>query len=194
MLPYPVAEESHATGGPGRRPVVAAPPGEGGALRTRIFTGRLRHAARLGTLAALLAVLAVPVIGASSASAYPGFTVSVTCTATNGQSGSQATWEWWQGGTGGKLLAIGSVRCPNIAGSGTSSTTGSGIQLASVDTLAFLVDSVAGNGCGGTGDKTISFTPGSSVSTQLKVTGKSPCSYAPGLKKDTVTVDASLQS
>jgi hypothetical protein len=163
-------------------------------MRTRIFTGRWRRAARLGTLAALLAFLAVPFTGAPSAWAYPGFTVSVTCTATNGQSGSQATWEWWQGGTSGTLLAIGSVRCPAIAGSGAGSATGSGIQPASADTLAFLVDSVASNGCGGTGIKDISFPPGSSVSTTLKVTGKSPCSYAPGTRKNTVTVDASLQS
>jgi hypothetical protein len=40
----------------------------------------------------------------------------------------------------------------------------------------------------------ISFTPGSSVSAHLKVTGKSPCSYAPGTRKNTVTIDASLQS
>jgi len=159
-------------------------------MRARIFTGRLRRAALLGMLGAMLAVLAVPFIGASGASAYPGFTVSVTCTATNGQTGSQATWEWWQGGT---LLAIGSVRCPAITGSGTSSATGSGIQPASADTLAFLVDVVASNGCGGTGIKSISFTPGSSVSAKLKVTGKSPCSYAPGLKRNTVTLDASLQ-
>jgi len=59
---------------------------------------------------------------------------------------------------------------------------------------AFLVDSVASNGCGGTGIKDISFPPGSSVSTTLKVTGKSPGSYAPGTRKNTVTVDASLQS
>ena len=165
-------------------------------MRTRIFTGRLRRAAWLGTLAAVLAFPAVPFIGASSAAAYPGFTVSVTCTATTGQSGSQATWEWWQGGVGanGTLVAIGSVRCPNITGSGTSSATGSGIQPAGADTLAFSVVSVAGNGCGGTGFKDISFTPGSSVSTKLKVTGKSPCSYAPGLRRDTVIVDASLQS
>ena len=163
-------------------------------MRTRIFTGRLRRVAWLGTLAALLAIPAVPFIGTSSASAYPGFTVSVTCTATNGQSGSQATWEWWQGGVGGngKLLAIGSVRCPDIAGSGTSSATATGIQPASADTLAFLVDSEIG-ACGGTGSKDISFTPGSSVSTKLSVTGKSPCSYAVG-PKDTVRVDASLQS
>src|SRR5215472_4521242 len=103
-------------------------------MRTRIFTGRLRRVALLGTLGALLAFLAVPLIGASSASAYPGFTVSVTCTATNGQLGSQATWEWWQGGT---LVAIGSVRCPAIVGKGTSSAMGSGIQPASADTLAF---------------------------------------------------------
>ena len=160
-------------------------------MRARIFTGRLRRAALLGMLGAMLAVLAVPFIGASGASAYPGFTVSVTCTATNGLSGSKATWEWWQGGT---LLAIGSVWCPAITGSGTSSATGSGIQPASADTLAFLVDAVASNGCGGTGIKDISFTPGSSVSAKLKVTGKSPCSYAPGLKRNTVTVDASLQS
>jgi hypothetical protein len=162
-------------------------------MRIRILTGKLRSVAWLGTLGALLAVLAVPVIGVSSAAAYPDFTVSATCTATNGQSGSQVDWEWWQGGTGGKLLAIGSVRCPPIAGSGTSNATGSGIQPASADTLAFLVDSVAGNGCGGTGDKVISFTPGSSVSAKLKVTGKSPCSYA-SPPKDTVTVDGSLQS
>ena len=164
-------------------------------MRIRILTGRLRRVAWLGTLAAVLAFPAVPFIGASSAAAYPGFTVSVTCTATNGQSGSQATWEWWQGGVGGNgtLVAIGSVRCPNITGSGTSSATGSGIQPASADTLAFSVDSVASNGCGGTGFKDISFTPGSSVSTKLKVTGKSPCSYAVG-PKNTVTVDASLQS
>jgi hypothetical protein len=164
-------------------------------MRTRIFTGRLRRAAWLGTLAALLAVLAVPVLGAPGAAAYPGFTVSVTCTAANGQSGSQATWEWWQGGDGanGTLVATGSIRCPAIAGSGTSSATGSGIQPAGADTLAFMVDSVAGNGCGGTGFRTISFTPGSSVSTKLKVTGKSPCSYATP-PKNTVTVDASLQS
>ena len=160
-------------------------------MRARIFTGRLRRAALLGMLGATLAVLTVPFIGASGASAYPGFTVSVTCTATNGQTGSQATWEWWQGGT---LVAIGSVRCPAITGSGTSSATGSGIQPASADTLAFLVDVVASNGCGGTGIKSISFTPGSSVSAKLKVTGKSPCSYAPGLKRNIVTVDASLQS
>jgi hypothetical protein len=160
-------------------------------MRTRIFTGRLRRVAWLGTLGALLAFLAVPFIGVSSASAYPGFTVSVTCTATNGQSGSQATWEWWQGGT---LLAIGSVRCPDIVGSGTSSATGSGIQPADADTLAFLVDVVASNGCGGTGIKDISFTPGSSVSAKLKVTGKSPCSYAPGLKRNIVTLAGSLQS
>ena len=165
-------------------------------MRTRIFTGRLRRVVWLGTLGALLAFLAVPFLGAPGASAYPGFTVSVTCTATNGQSGSQATWEWWQGGVGGTgtLVAIGSVRCPDIVGSGTSSATGSGIQPASADTLAFLVDSVASNGCGGTGIKDISFKPGSSVSAKLKVTGKSPCSYAPGLKRNTVTVDASLQS
>ena len=162
-------------------------------MPTRIFTGRLRRAAWLGTLAALLAVLAVPVIGASSASAYPGFTVSVTCTATNGQSGSQFLWDWWQGGAGGTLVASGSVRCPVIAGSGTSSATASGIQPAGADTLAFSVDAVAGNGCGGTGFKDISFTPGSSVSVKLKVTGKSPCSYA-SPPKDTVTVDGSLQS
>ena len=160
-------------------------------MRTRIFTRRPRRVAWLGTLGALLTFLAVPFIGASSASAYPGFTVSVTCTATNGQSGSQATWEWWQGGA---LLAVGSVRCPAIAGSGTSSATGSGIQPASADTLAFLVDTVASNGCGGTGDKDISFTPGSSVSATLKDTGKSPCSYAPGTRNNTVTIDASLQS
>jgi hypothetical protein len=163
-------------------------------MRTRILTGRLRRTALLGTLGGLLAFLAVPFTGASGASAYPGFAVSVTCTATNGQSGSQATWEWWQGGTGGTLLAIGSVQCPDISGSGTSSATGSGTQPASADTLAFLVNSVASNGCGGTGDKDISFTPGSSVSAKLKVTGKSPCSYAPGTRKNTVTVDASLQS
>ena len=64
---------------------------------------------------------------------------------------------------------------------------------ASADTLAFLVDAVIG-GCGGTGGKDISFTPGSSVSAKLSVTGKSPCRYAPGQRKDTVTVDASLQS
>jgi hypothetical protein len=160
-------------------------------MRARIFTGRLRRVALLGMLGAMLAVLAVPFIGTSGASAYPGFTVSVTCTATNGLSGSKATWEWWQGGT---LLAIGSVWCPDITGSGTSSATGSGIQPASADTLAFLVDVVASNGCGGTGIKDISFTPGSSVSAKLKVTGKSPCSYAPGLKRNTVTVDANLQS
>jgi len=160
-------------------------------MRTRIITGRLRRVALLGTLGAMLAFLAVPFIGAGSASAYPGFTVSVTCTATNGQSGSQATWEWWQGGT---LLAIGSVRCPDITGSGTSSATGSGIQPASADTLAFLVDAVASNGCGGTGIRDISIKPGSSVSTKLSVTGKSPCKYSPGLKRNIVTVDASLQS
>ena len=160
-------------------------------MRARIFTGRLRRVALLGMLGAMLAVLAVPFIGTSGASAYPGFTVSVTCTATNGQTGSQATWEWWQGGT---LLAIGSVSCPAITGSGTSRATGSGIQPAGADTLAFLVDVVASNGCGGTGIKDISFTLGSSVSAKLKVTGKSPCSYAPGLKRNTVTVDASLQS
>jgi hypothetical protein len=42
--------------------------------------------------------------------------------------------------------------------------------------------------------KDISLTPGSSVSANLSVTGKSPCKYSPGLKKDIVTVDASLQS
>jgi len=165
-------------------------------MRARIFTGRLRRVALLGMLGATLAVLTVPFIGASGASAYPGFTVSVTCTATNGLSGSKATWEWWQGGDGGggTLVAIGDVWCPDITGSGTSTATGSGIQPTSADTLAFLVDVVASNGCGGTGIKTISFTPGSSVSAKLKVTGKSPCSYAPGLKRNTVTVDASLQS
>jgi len=163
-------------------------------MRTRIFAGRLRRVAWLGTLGTLLAVLAVPFIGASSASAYPGFTVSVTCTATNSQSGSQFLWDWYQGGAGGTLLAQGSVRCPAITGSGTSSATGSGIQPASADTLAVQADSVAGNGCGGTAFKFISFTPGWSVSAKVKVTGKSPCSYAPGLKKNTVTVDASLQS
>jgi len=165
-------------------------------MGTRIFTGRLRRVAWLGTLAAMAAFPAVPFIGASSAAAYPGFTMSVTCTATTGQSGSQATWEWWQGGVGGngKLVAIGSVRCPDIAGSGTSSATGSGIQPASADTLALVVGAVAGNGCGATVVKDVSFTPGSSVSTKLSVTGKSPCKYAPGLKRDTVTVDTSLQS
>ena len=164
-------------------------------MHTRIFTGRLGRAAWLGTLAAVLAVLAVSVLGAPAASAYPGFTVSVTCTASHGQVGSQAIWDWWQGGAGGNgtLLASGSVRCPPIAGSGTSSAAVSGIQPAGADTLTFEVDSVAGNGCGGTGFKTVSFTPGSSVSAKLKVTGKSPCSYAAG-PKDTVTVDASLQS
>ena len=163
-------------------------------MRTRIFTGRLRRVAWLGTLAAVLAVSAVPFIGASSAAAYPGFTVSVTCTATNSQSASQFLWDWYQGGTGGTLLASGSVRCPAIVGSGTSSATGSGIQPAGADTLALLVDSVASNGCGGTGIKDISFKPGSSVSAKLSVTGKSPCKYAPGLKRNIVTVDGSLQS
>ena len=162
-------------------------------MRTRILTGRLRRAAWLGTLAALLAVPAVPFIGASSAAAYPGFTVSVTCTATNGQSSSQFLWDWYQGGAGGTLLAQGSVRCPAITGSGTSSATGSGIQPASADTLAVQADSVAGNGCGGTAFKFISFTPGSSVSAKVSVTGKMPCSYAVG-PKDTVKVDGSLQS
>ena len=164
-------------------------------MRARIFTGRLRRAALLGMLGATLAVLTVPFIGASGASAYPGFTVSVTCTASNGLSGSSATWEWWQNGVsgGGTLLAIGTVRCPNIIGSGTSSATGSGIQPAGADTLAVEADSVAGNGCGGTAFKFISFTPGSSVSAKVKVTGKSPCSYA-STPKDTVTVGGSLQS
>jgi hypothetical protein len=93
-------------------------------MRTRIFTGRLRRVAWLGTLGALLGFLAVPFMEASSASAYPGFTVSVTCTATNGQSGSQAIWEWWQGGAGGTLLAQGSVRCPDIVGRGTQQCHG----------------------------------------------------------------------
>ena len=120
--------------------------------------------------------------------------MSVTCTATNGQSGSQFLWDWWQGGAGsGTLLAQGSVRCPAIVGSGTSSATGSGIQPAGADTLSVQADSVAGNGCGGTAFKDISFTLGSSVSAKLKVTGKSPCSYA-SPPKDTVTVDGSLQS
>ena len=165
-------------------------------MRTRIFTGRLRRVAWLGTLGALLAFLAVPVIGAPGASAYPGFTVSATCTATTGQSGSSVTWEWWQGGVsgGGTLLAIGSVTCPDIVGSGTSSAMGSGIQPASADTLALVVSSVAGNGCGATVVKDISFKPGSSVSATLSATGKSPCKYSPGLKRDTVTVDTSLQS
>ena len=162
-------------------------------MRTRIFTGRLRRVAWLGTLGALLAFLAVPFIGASSASAYPGFTVSVTCTATTGQSGSQFLWTWYQGGSGGTLLDQGSVRCPAIVGSGTSSATGSGIQPASADTLVVQADSVAGNGCGGTAFKYISFTPGSSVSAKVSVTGKMPCSYAVG-PKDTVKVDGSLQS
>ena len=162
-------------------------------MRTRIFAGRLRRVAWLGTLGTLLAVLAVPFIGASSASAYPGFTVSVTCTAANSQSGSQFLWDWYQGGAGGTLLAQGSVRCPAITGSGTSSATGSGIQPASADTLAVQADSVAGNGCGGTAFKFISFTPGSSVSAKVSVTGKMPCSYAVG-PKDTVKVDGSLQS
>jgi len=162
-------------------------------MRTRIFTGRLRRVAWLGTLAAVLAVPAVLFIGASSAAAYPGFTVSVTCTATNSQSASQFLWDWYQGGTGGTLLASGSVRCPAIVGSGTSSATASGIQPASADTLAVEADSVASNGCGGTAFKFISFTPGSSVSAKVKVTGKMPCSYAVG-PKNTVTVDASLQS
>ena len=163
-------------------------------MRTRILTGRLRRLAWLGTLAAVLAFPAVPFIGASSAAAYPGFTVSVTCTATNGQSGSQFLWDWQQGGAGGTLVASGSVRCPAITGSGTSSATASGIQPASADTLSVEADSVASNGCGGTAFKFVSFTPGSSVSTKVKVTGKSPCSYAPGLRRDTVIVDASLQS
>ena len=163
-------------------------------MRTRILTGRLRRVAWLGTLAALLAIPAVPFIGVSSASAYPGFTVSVTCTATNGQAGSQFLWDWYQGGAGGTLLAQGSVRCPAIVGSGTSSAMGSGIQPASADTLSVQADSVAGNGCGGTAFRDISFTPGSSVSTKLSVTGKSPCKYAPGLKRNTVIVDAGLQS
>jgi len=162
-------------------------------MRTRIFTGRLRRAAWLGTLAAVLAFPAVPFIGASSAAAYPGFTVSVTCTATNSQSASQFLWDWYQGGAGGTLLAQGSVRCPAIVGSGTSSATASGIQPASADTLAVEADSVAGNGCGGTAFKFISFTPGSSVSAKVSVTGKMPCSYAVG-PKDTVKVDGSLQS
>jgi len=163
-------------------------------MRTRILTGGLRRAAWLGTLAAVLAFPAVPFIGASTAAAYPGFTVAVTCTATTGQSGSQFLWDWYQGGAGGTLLAQGSVRCPAIVGSGTSSATGSGIQPASADTLVVQADSVAGNGCGGTAFKYISFTPGSSVSAKVSVTGKSPCSYAPGLRKDTVKVDGSLQS
>ena len=162
-------------------------------MRARIFTGRLRRVAWLGTLGALLAFLAVPFIGASSASAYPGFTVSVTCTATNSQSGSQFLWDWYQGGAGGTLLAQGSVRCPAIVGSGTSTATGSGLQPASADTLAVQADSVAGNGCGGTAFKFISFTPGWSVSAKVSVTGKMPCSYAVG-PKDTVKVDGRLQS
>src|SRR5260370_31304598 len=130
-------------------------------MRTCLLTGRLRRVAWLGTLGALLAVLAVPFLGASSALAYPGFTVSATCTATNGQSGSSATWEWWQGGVGGggTLLAIGTVRCPNIFGSGTSSATGSGIQPAGAGTLAFLGYAVPLHGCGGTRVKDTSFTP-----------------------------------
>src|SRR5260370_42183562 len=132
---------SHDRARPCRRPVVAEPPGEGGAMRTRIFTGRLRRVAWLGTLGALLAVLAVPFLGASSALAYPGFTVSATCTATNGQSGSNATWEWWQGGVGGggALLAIGTVAGPDSVGRGTRRATGSGIQPDGGDTPAVFV-------------------------------------------------------
>src|SRR5258708_30175238 len=128
------------TGAPCRRPVVAEPPGEGGAMRTRIITRRLRRVAWRGALGALLAFLAVPFIGASSAAAYPGFTVSATCTATNGQSGSNAVWEWWQGGVGGnaKLLAIGTVTCPDIVGSWTSSGTGTRITAGSPDTRSFF--------------------------------------------------------
>ena len=166
-------------------------------MRTRIVTGRSRRVARLGTLAAMLAVLAVPVIGASSASAHPhqglDFTVSATCSATNSQSGSDAEWAWYQGGISGTLLGHGAVTCPDILGSGTSSATATGTQPSGADTLLFAVDAVIG-GCGDFAIKVISFTPGSPVSTTLSVTGTSPCSYAPGQGKDTVTVDGSLQS
>ena len=167
-------------------------------MRTRIVTGRSRRVARLGTLAAMLAVLAVPVIGASSASAHPphqclGFTVSATCSATNSQSRSDAEWAWYQGGISGTLLGHGAVTCPNILGSGTSGATATGTQPSGADTLLFAVDAVIG-GCGDFAIKVISFTPGSPVSATLSVTGTSPCSYAPGQGKDTVTVDGSLNS
>lgn len=162
-------------------------------MHTRIITKRLRRVARLGTLGAMLAFLALPFIGAPSASAYPGFTVSATCSATNSQSRSDVEWGWYQGGYRGTLLAHGALTCPDIVGSGTSSATGSGTQPASADTLLFSVNSIIG-GCGNTEIKVISFTPGSSVSVKLSATGRSPCKYAPGQGKDTVTVDGSLQS
>jgi hypothetical protein len=162
-------------------------------MRTGIMTERLRRAGRLGTLAAMLAFLASPLIVAPSASAYPGFTVSATCTATNSQSLSEVDWGWYQGGYTGKLLGSGILYCPAIIGSGTSSATATGTQSAGADTLLFAVDSVIG-GCGGIEVKAISFPPGSSVSAKLSVTGKSPCKFAPGQGKDTVTVDGTLQS
>ncbi len=101
-----------------------------------------RKAARIGTVAAALFALAVPfsaATGASAASASLSYTVSLSCatiTKTEVIGGLlQSGWKWYQGGTGGAVLASGSLddQCP--LASGSSSATVSGTQPANADTL-----------------------------------------------------------
>lgn len=161
-------------------------------MNHHLIAGSSRQARRIGTVGAVLLALAVPFFTQPAASAYPGYQVSIACSATNGGS-ANASWGWYRGGITGTFLASGGVFCPAISGSGTSSATGSGIQPANADSLLFGVTGYIGN-CGDTNYKIISFTPGSSVSVKESVQVKSPCQYAPNQGSGTLKVDSILQS
>lgn len=155
-------------------------PREGGRLR---LGGRPRRTRWIALAGALFLGVALPLAAPSAAFAYPGYQVSITC---QGAGAGQANWTWYQGGVTGTILAHGSATCPT--GGGT--TSGSGVQPATADTLYAIVEASAN--CGNT-VHTWSFAPGSSISVKLSDNASGSCGgYKTG--GGTEKADFALQS
>jgi hypothetical protein len=127
--------------------------------------GRPSRTKRMGLAGALLLAVALPVAAPSAASAYPGYTFSITC---QGPGAGKVNWSWWQGGLYGTDLAAASAICPT--GGGT--TSGTGVQPATADTLYAVVS--ADSACGFS-THTWSFPPGSSISVKLSDSASGSC-------------------
>ena len=171
-----------------------------------LISGALRKAAWIGTVLAASFALAAPFSAAPSALASQGgkppppppshtYNVTLSCTASDSLGSAQAVWKWYQGGTSGTVLASGSLSLgsPDGVNCGGTSITFSGTQPATADTLFAYLD-VGRGGCGGDAAKTVSFTPGSSVSLSLSAVAKSPCSYQTNVPKGEANGSFALQN
>jgi hypothetical protein len=65
-------------------------------MNYRLIGGSSRQARRIATAGAVLLALAAPFFTQPAASAYPGYQVSIACSATNGGS-ANASWGWYRG-------------------------------------------------------------------------------------------------